>query len=62
MKKIYDAPVAEKVDFDYEENVVASSVIETKSATKCGGDSCKQDKPYCPPCKPKHFWFFWCWW
>lgn len=62
MKKIYDAPVAEKVDFDYEENVVASGVIETKTETKCG-NTCKQDKPYCPSTKPKHFWFFWwCWW
>ena len=34
MKKQYDAPVAEKVDFDYEENVTASGV-PTNQATKC---------------------------
>ena len=70
MKKQYDAPVAEKVDFDYEENVVASGT--PTSQTKCFG-SCSQDNPkpdnnnhhhgghhhggwWIPPC---WFGFFW---
>ena len=37
MKKMYETPVVEKVDFDYEENVVASgSIVETKTACVCG--------------------------
>lgn len=41
MKKQYVAPMADKVDFDYEENVVASG-------------SCTIDPPYtpCTPCTP----------
>ncbi|QTE67990.1 hypothetical protein JNO48_12485 [Clostridiales bacterium] len=35
MKKAYESPVVEKVDFDYEDNVVASgSIVETKDGVK----------------------------
>ncbi len=41
MKKKYVAPVADKVDFDYEENVVASGTpSQTNTACDC---SCKKD-------------------
>ena len=42
MKKMYESPVAEKVDFDYEDNVVASGPATTESSTKCTCSSCKQ--------------------
>ncbi len=58
MKKNYNAPVAEKVDFDYEENVVASGPSQSNvPVCQC---PCKQDRP--PIVKPSYFWFFpWCW-
>lgn len=68
MKKQYDAPVAEKVDFDYEENVTASGV-PTNQATKCY-NPCGQDTPK-PPMNPPthgggghyhyHCWFIFSW-
>ncbi len=40
MKKQYNAPKAEKVEFNYEENVLASSFTtqsQVKCANPCGG-------------------------
>ena len=57
MKKNYNAPVAEKVDFDYEENVVASG--PSQSNVPVCNCPCKQDYQ---PVQPTYFWFFpWCW-
>ena len=53
MKKKYNAPVAEKVDFDYEENVTASG---TPSQGCVFG--CKHDEN---PFRPSGFWFFIFW-
>ena len=42
MKKMYESPVAEKVDFDYEDNVVASGPSTNESSKKCGCGGCQQ--------------------
>ena len=41
MKKIYVTPVAEKINFEYKDQVVAASGNCTKQWTNIGDDTCK---------------------
>ena len=48
MKKQYVAPEAEKVEFSYEQNVVASAIyVNCPGTSKYNGyPKCKEDKKY----------------
>lgn len=42
MKKTYETPVAEKVTFQYQEQVTASGQTCTSQWTNIGDDTCKE--------------------